>query len=178
MSKHIQAAGYLCYAWFPRDEARGELVEPDRWPVGWVGEPRFLLLQNAPHGSWGFPKGKRDPSDGSLAETARRELQEEIGLDASRLRHHPSFTAELRYDVPADTYGPGKPPKPTPKVVTVFLAEVLPPQLSTVRRSAEHRALEWAPLPTACERVAAQPDLVRLLQRATAWIADHASAGR
>lgn len=58
--------------------------------VLWAGspqEPRFLLLRNARHGSWGLPKGHAEPGE-ELTVTACREVEEETGyqLRAEDLR--------------------------------------------------------------------------------------------
>ncbi len=62
-----------------------------------AGKPRFLLLKNARHGTWGFPKGHRDPGEDDLA-CARRELEEETGLDAIAIV--PGFDRLERYPLP------------------------------------------------------------------------------
>lgn len=41
---------------------------------------RFLLVQDAKTGKWGFPKGHREPQDACDLATAHRELFEETGL--------------------------------------------------------------------------------------------------
>lgn len=41
--------------------------------------PRYLLLRNARHSGWGFPKGHADPGESEL-DTAKREALEETGI--------------------------------------------------------------------------------------------------
>ncbi len=54
------------------------------------GRPYLLFTRRAPNlsshsGEISFPGGSREPVDGSLAQTALRETQEELGLDRSRV---------------------------------------------------------------------------------------------
>lgn len=93
---------------------------------------RLLLLRNRDSGHWGFPKGRRDPSDAHEVHTALRELREETGYDAVVL--HPGFRVELSYLVRTA-------PAPYSKRVTYFLAEApaREPDLS-----AEHDRAAWA----------------------------------
>ena len=61
------------------------------------GERRFLLLRNARHGTWAFPKGHLEAGEEPLM-AARRETQEETGLAA--LEELPGFEGLLDYVVP------------------------------------------------------------------------------
>jgi len=92
---------------------------------------RLLILRNAKHGTWGFPKGHAEAGESTL-ETARRETEEETGVTEFRLLS--GFEDEIEYDVTTRT-GPAR------KVVTYFLGEVERP---TFRRSDEHDADRWA----------------------------------
>lgn len=66
---------------------------------GAIEEPQYLLLQNARHGAWGFPKGHREDGE-SLEECARRETDEETGGIAWALVE--GFHEVSRYEIPAD----------------------------------------------------------------------------
>ncbi|MGM0604730.1 MAG: NUDIX hydrolase [Halobacteriota archaeon] len=60
------------------------------------GEPQLLFTKRADHlgehpGQMSFPGGGREPSDPDLAATARREANEEIGLDPAEV----SFVGQL-----------------------------------------------------------------------------------
>ena len=99
---------------------RGRLLRPPRWEPelsgdrGWSHEtapkeaavlvpiidrvpgPTVLLTERTAHlskhaGEVAFPGGRRDPDDATLAETALRESEEEIGLS----RHRVELVAEL-----------------------------------------------------------------------------------
>ena len=99
---------------------RGRLLRPPRWEPelsgdrGWSNEtapkeaavlvpiidrapgPTVLLTERTAHlskhaGEVAFPGGRRDPDDATLAETALRESEEEIGL----ARHRVELIAEL-----------------------------------------------------------------------------------
>ncbi|MEE9395001.1 MAG: NUDIX domain-containing protein [Planctomycetota bacterium] len=109
-----QAAGYLVY----RNTEEGR---------------QYLLLRNARHGTWGFPKGHRD-GDESLECTARRELEEETGLrdpvvdpDFKELTRYEVRTAEGRHI----------------KEVLYLLAEITQ---GRVEISPEHDEMRWVSL--------------------------------
>ena len=61
-----------------------------------AGARHYLLLRNAKHGTWGFPKGHRDGGEDDLA-CARRELAEETTIEAVTV--DATFRRELVYDV-------------------------------------------------------------------------------
>jgi 8-oxo-dGTP pyrophosphatase MutT (NUDIX family) len=53
---------------------------------------KVLIVQDAKTGKWGFPKGHREPQDGSDLETACRELLEETGIRPESFKlYEPSF---------------------------------------------------------------------------------------
>lgn len=56
--------------------------------MGAIGRIEYLLAQRPPGkayaGYWEFPGGKREPGE-TLAETCRRELREELGVDCERM---------------------------------------------------------------------------------------------
>ena len=97
---------------------------------------RFLLLKNAAHGHWDFPKGHIDPGEDEM-QAARRETREECGIDA--LEIVPGFCEVIRYKVGAN-----------PKEVAYFLAEA---QAEGVALSDEHTDWRWATLDEALHLV-------------------------
>ena len=93
--------------------------------------PRFLLLRNAVHETWGFPKGHAEGDEGAL-ETARRELEEETGV--TEFTPVDGVEDVITYDV---TTRSGR----VRKTVTYFLGEV---PTTAFRRSPEHDDHRWA----------------------------------
>lgn len=99
------------------------------WRLG-AGRHEFLLLRNALHGTWGFPKGHLDLADADLEACALRELREETGLELERGALAPDFA-----DV--SSYRPGQ----RWKRVVMFLARL--PEGREPVRSAEHDQAGW-----------------------------------
>ena len=93
---------------------------------------RFLLLQNARHGTWSFPKGHLEAGETPEA-GAKRELEEETGIRDVKV--WPGFCHESSYRVPAE----GK-RKGYDKQLYLFLAEA---PSDTWVRSPEHAAGGW-----------------------------------
>lgn len=96
---------------------------------------RFLLLRNARHGTWSFPKGHLEEGEAPEA-GARRELEEETGIRAIRIV--PGWAGRMEYLVP-----PGRRPETKDgygKVVHLFLAEAAGPEWE---RSGEHDDGGW-----------------------------------
>jgi 8-oxo-dGTP pyrophosphatase MutT (NUDIX family) len=116
----------------------------------------LLLLRNARHGTWGFPKGRAEP-DEDVETTARREVREETGFDALRLE--PGFAMAIGYPVN------GADP-PRRKEVHYFLADA---GAGVARRSAEHDAMEWLRPAAAAQRLPHR-DLVAVLDAALAHL--------
>ncbi|MFQ5504084.1 MAG: bis(5'-nucleosyl)-tetraphosphatase [Planctomycetota bacterium] len=99
--------------------------------------PRFLLLRNALHGTWGFPKGHALAGE-SLEACAAREVREETGgLPYALL---PGFSATIRYPVELPER-PGRPGRYR-KEVCYFLGRAGEGEL---RISEEHRDSGWLP---------------------------------
>ena len=123
---------------------------------GGGGDPEFLLLRNARHGSWGFPKGHLDPGEDLIA-GALRELHEETGLRLGPGELLPGFADASTYRTPDGVW----------KRVVQFLAAgpLAEAHVQGFARSDEHDAHAWlAPRP-ALERLAHQ-ELRRTLVRA------------
>lgn len=110
---------------------------------------RFLLIKNAAHGHWDFPKGHIDPGEDEM-QAARRETREECGIDV--LEIVPDSREVIRYKVGAK-----------PKEVAYFLAET---QTENVTLSDEHADWRWATLDEALGLV--QFDNARRLLNAAA----------
>ena len=100
----------------------------------------YLLLHHIPeHGNhWSFPKGRVDPGEISLEQTARREVAEETGITEFLLI--PGFAVISEYKTADDR----------DKIVTFFLAST---QTGEVILSHEHQAYAWLPYGKARERL-------------------------
>jgi len=99
------------------------------------GSRRFLLLRNARHGTWSFPKGHLEPGEDART-AARREVLEETSIE--EIEEIPGFEAVLRYRVgPGDGGGPGSSEE---KEVRLFLGRCAS---RSWRRSGEHDAGGW-----------------------------------
>jgi 8-oxo-dGTP pyrophosphatase MutT (NUDIX family) len=119
--------------------------------------PEFLLLRNAKHGTWGFPKGrlKRGETD---EEAAARETEEETGL--AGMRTDPGFRASNDYEVVAR--GARR-----MKTVVYFLGQAGAD--AEARLSSEHSEGNWMPAPEAMDRLAFE-NLRAVLARAVARV--------
>jgi 8-oxo-dGTP pyrophosphatase MutT (NUDIX family) len=95
------------------------------------GRREYLLLRNAKHKAWGFPKGHVDPGE-TLRQAAVREALEETGYRVESFQR--GFAHESRYRVDVDG-------GPRPKIVVHFLAEA---PRGRLRRSSEHDRARWA----------------------------------
>lgn len=127
----------------------------------WTGSreaPRFLLLKNARHGTWGFPKGHAEPGE-ELSATALREAEEETGyrLQPEALLAGYADTHAYR---PDDSYW---------KRVVHYLAAA-PVDEAALVPSDEHDQVAWLEAEAALERLDF-PDLQRAVVRAAAALA-------
>ena len=130
------------------------------------GERRFLLLRNARHGTWAFPKGHLEPGEDDRA-GARREVLEETGI--SRFREVAGFEHVLRYRLPPRK-GEGE---RRWKQVRFFLAEVPAPEWT---RSDEHDEGGWFPAGDVEARLQHQ-DLKEAFQAALRHLKGQGQAG-
>jgi bis(5'-nucleosidyl)-tetraphosphatase len=92
----------------------------------------FLLLENALHGTWGFPKGRLEQGE-DIEEGARRECLEETGLKIGAF--HPGFLKRIEYVYLDPVTGVS-----IRKKVHYFLSRL---ESGTVHRSPEHRSSIW-----------------------------------
>lgn len=113
--------------------------------------PLFVLLRNALHGTWGFPKGHCIAGE-DLESAARRETEEETGLRGLDLCE--GFRQTVSYETPTRNKN-----KSVLKEVHYFLARLQPG--SEVGVSDEHTHAEWLDRITA--RKTLQFDILREL---------------
>lgn len=117
------------------------------------GSVAFLVLRNALHRTWGFPKGHLEPGEDDVA-AMWRELREETGIESAAIV--PGFREAFSYPVR------GKDGRSLEKTVVYFLGES---PSADVRLSREHDAAKWAGLAEAEELVAFE-NMRRLLRLA------------
>ena len=98
----------------------------------------FLLMRHADR--WDLPKGHVDPGETEI-ECALREMQEETGIDPSRIRLDSDFRFEQQYEVLSSRYG-AKAPQRYLKTLVIFLAYVDSEYKIAVT---EHAGAEWFP---------------------------------
>ncbi len=123
---------------------------------------RFLLLRNADHHTWGFPKGKLDAGEDARA-GARRELLEETAI--ADLEEDAGFACESVYT--PRSHG-GEPDDDAPrKRVRYFLGRVAEPDF---RMSTEHDAADWM-LPEEVLALLTHEDSKRVFREALARLA-------
>ncbi len=125
--------------------------------------PRFLLLRNARHRTWGFPKGHLEPGE-SAEGAARRELAEETGIES--IQAIDGIQIESVYKLPgtgADDDDDDGEERPTKRVV-YFLGSVDAPDFW---RSREHDAGGWVS-PEEAIALFGHEDLKRVLREALA----------
>lgn len=127
----------------------------------WTGPataPRFLLLQNARHRTWGFAKGHAEAGE-DLHTTALREVQEETGYALTADELVPGF---------ADTHAYQPTGKHWKRVIHFLAAN--PVDEASLAASAEHAQTTWATLEEALGLLQ-HPELERAVVRAAAVIA-------
>lgn len=134
--------------------------------VLWTGTPeapRFLLLQNRRHGTWGFAKGHLETGE-DLQAGALREVLEETGIALQAEHLDPTFADTSIYRPDDDAWK---------RVVTFLAAD--PIEEAAFTCSAEHQDHAWLPEADAVDRLAFS-DLRRTLIRAATRLADRAQA--
>ncbi len=142
----------------PRSSAAGTVTDPILaagvilWTSGEKG-PKFLVLQNSDHQTWGLSKGHRDGQEG-LLETALRETQEETGYELTEQHLLPDFADASIYQ---------HKPMLWKRVVTFLSAHPVDPANLVI--STEHCNFAWLELPAALSTVQF-PALQRTLSRA------------
>ncbi len=114
----------------------------------------YLLLRHRNGGHWAFPKGRIEPGEDEL-ETARREVEEETGIDM--LEPIPGFreVSAYRFDREGRTIA---------KTVVYFLAGV---DAEKIRLSSEHADAAWLDADGARKRLT-YAESRRILDRAEA----------
>lgn len=128
-------------------------------PSGW----QVLLLRNARHRTWGFPKGHLDGNE-SPRDGAAREVLEETGIrDFVSVDGFEAVTIYKDKFAGSDALDPEDVPE---KRVRYFLATVETP---TLKRSREHDAGGWM-LPEEAATLLAHEDLRRVLRDALARV--------
>ncbi len=118
--------------------------------------PHFLLLRNALHHTWGFPKGHLDGDEG-LVEAALREVEEETGISLTADELAPEFADTCIYQPHGRSW----------KRTVLYLARC--PDGAELRLSAEHDRGRWAPEQEALELLEHE-DGRRTLIRAVEWL--------
>lgn len=124
--------------------------------VLWTGtlhKPRFLLLQNARHGTWSFAKGHLEVGE-NILEGALREVLEETGIDLPAAALDEVFSDTSIY----------RPSGKAWKRVVYLLAQT-PVEENAFHVSKEHQAFAWLPEDRAVEQLEFS-DLRRTLIRA------------
>ena len=95
---------------------------------------QFLHLKRS---IWSPPKGHVESGE-SLYQAALRETEEETGFKENVLKIVPDFKTEVQY-------------LHKPKVVTLYLAELMNPKENHVVLSSEHCDFKWLPLKESME---------------------------
>ena len=124
--------------------------------------PEFLLLRNAKHGTWGFPKGHLDEGE-TLLEAAIREVAEETCIRLGHDELEPEFADACFYRVRGERW----------KRVVLYLAHA-PGNGHAFERSDEHDDAGWFGELDALDRLRHE-ELRRALIRAAGRLTDRAA---
>lgn len=130
---------------------------------GSAAAPRFLVLRNAEHATWGFAKGRLEPGE-DLVTAALRECREETGLRLAESDLEAGFADVSHYLTPLGRR----------KRVVMFLASQ-PSEAGAIVRSREHDEIAW----WTPEQAAAQlpfEELKRSVVRATYCLRERRAA--
>jgi 8-oxo-dGTP pyrophosphatase MutT (NUDIX family) len=127
--------------------------------------PRFLLLRNAKHHTWGFPKGKLEKGEDARA-GALRELREETSI--SKVQPDVDFSADSVYEL--KPRGDSNDDEPETKRVRYFLDRAF-------TRSDEHDAADWM-RPEEVIATLQYEDLRRVFREALACVRKNGTARR
>ena len=121
------------------------------------GTLHFLAVESrSQRGYWGLVKGHVEEGE-SIAQAARREITEEVGLRS--LSFLPGFREEVRYRLPSGD----------DKVVFYFLADA---GAGEIHLQAEELAdYRWLPFPAVCE-LFTFPEAGRVVERAARYLED------
>jgi len=118
----------------------------------------FLLVKHGA-GHWGFPKGHPNPGETPL-QTARRELQEETGINHCRIKDGIQFHEKYSFEHHGEQ---------VVKSVTYFPAIVAPHHAAAAVAQAEIRDCRWADLRSA-QQLLTFPEAQTLLSEVCEWL--------
>ncbi|NJR38406.1 MAG: NUDIX domain-containing protein [Leptolyngbyaceae cyanobacterium CSU_1_4] len=122
-------------------------------------EIQFLLIRHWA-GHWGFPKGHAEPGETAIA-TARRELEEETGIQSCNVLDDTSFVEHYRFT---------KDDQLIEKTVTYFLGIVSSKAVTCQEQ--EIQAYTWVNFDTALQTITFD-QARRILRRAQTYLQDH-----
>ena len=123
------------------------------------GEPRYLLMRSASHGTWGAPKGHAEEGEEPF-ETALRETEEETGIASPNVIDGFERSYDYEVDTERGTYL---------KHVTYWLATVPEPKHTP---SSEHDKSDWYDLDTVLELLQYE-QMKQVFREADAYLRAH-----